>query len=123
MQADTLAIAKQPSNADKLNSTTNGTSDDAKVKNKEHSLVHNGISLQEVSPMPGSPQAVWRVDHKVLPNNDISNAQTATSQISENADADNSEDAFDGKNYHMIETSDLHANHASVMIIIIIVVP
>lgn len=104
VQADTLAAAKQPSNEDASNSTTNVTSPQNKASSKEHSLLHKSISLQDASSVASASKGVWRIAHQT--GNDILNTQGTVIGGSEDAknnddadDALNGEQGFEGMSY------------------------
>ena len=101
VQADTLAIAKQPSNTDKSNSTANGTlpAVNKTEKVQQHSLLLNSINLPEGSAVSNPSQAIWRIDHQYSKPGS-SNDQGAVYQVEKGEQADdtsNCEDSSEGK--------------------------
>ena len=103
VQADTLATAKQPPNADKTNATVNGTQGNSTEKNRENSLLHKSIGLQDASPLATPSKAVWRVDQQSLPNFDSSSNQEATDQKEITAEETKNEaESYEGLNFEML---------------------
>ena len=105
VQADTLAIAKQPSNTNKSNATTNNTSSpsNATEKNQERSPLVKVTNLQG-APLASSPsQAVWRFDHLSYSNYGPSDDQgtVVQDQKSEEASEMNNcdDDSSEGKDH------------------------